>query len=270
MANCYVGLGGNTGDVENAFRRSLDQLDSRGPVFFKQLRCGRSLDQLDSRDAGVFALSGLYRTRAVGRQAGEEFLNAAVLLRTTLEPEPLLDLLHDVEHSLGRTRELHWGPRTIDLDLLMYESRIVRTPRLTVPHPACWYRRFVLDPLADIAAQIRHPERQLTVAELRDRLLQRPLRVALLGGEGRREELSLEIARRFGTQVEIDHAGGSRGEPALSFCFPGANDESVPPASRLKVESGQEAVTCVLDVIQATLDTPVQIAAPEGWWPGFD
>lgn len=250
MANCYVGLGGNTGDVEDAFRRSLDQLDSRG--------------------AGVLALSGLYRTRAVGSQAGDEFLNAAVLLRSTLEPQPLLDLLQDVERSLGRTRELHWGPRTIDLDLLMFESRIIRTPRLTVPHPACWYRRFVLDPLTDIAGQVRHPERQLTVAQLRDRLLQRPLRVALLGGGELREELVLKITRRFGTQVEMDHGGSSHGEPALSLCFPDANDESVPPASRLKVESRHKAVSSVLDVIQAALDTPVQIAPPEGWWPGLD
>lgn len=250
MAACYVGLGGNVGDVREAFREAVRRLRSTG---------------LD-----VTSLSGLYRTAAVGEQAGPPFLNAAIAVRTTLEPEPVLDLLQEVEQSLGRTRELHWGPRTIDLDLLLFESRIMQTPRLTLPHPACWYRRFVLDPLAEIAGSQLHPERRLTIRELRDRLQIRPLHVVLAGGDRTlREQLTCEINRRFGGQVEIDALSASP-EPAFTFCFPDSRLDDVPPASLVQIVESVDAVSFVRDILQAATDIPERIAGPDDWGPRED
>lgn len=247
MAICYVGLGGNTGDVREAFRESLRQLRSRG--------------------LEATSLSGLYRTAAVGQHAGPAFLNAAVQLQTTLEPEPLLDVLQDIERVLGRTRELHWGPRTMDLDLLMFADRVLDSRRLTLPHPACWYRRFVLDPLAEMASDVRHPERRLTVTELRDRLRQRPLPIVLMTDDAiLKEQLTVEVSRRFGDQVEIGDVQDSSRKPVLAFCLSEGPCETVPRASLLRVaaESGDVANT-VVDVIQAAIDTPVRIASPTEW-----
>jgi 2-amino-4-hydroxy-6-hydroxymethyldihydropteridine diphosphokinase len=129
------------------------------------------------------ATSSVHATRPVGEQAGSTFLNAAVRVNTRQPPLDLLDFLQTVESKLGRTRGIHWGPRTLDIDLIFYGDAIIEEQRLHVPHPACWYRRFVLDPLVEIAADFMHPVKRLTVHELRERLLQRPLQMALCGGE---------------------------------------------------------------------------------------
>ena len=163
MPRCHISLGGNSGPVAQAFEQALRRLLNTGAC------C-------------VVAVSSSHATTPVGDQAGAVFLNAAAELETALSPLELLDRLQSVERDLGRTRATHWGPRTLDLDLLFWGSRIIDSPRLVVPHPAAWYRRFVLDPLVEIASRFVHPVKEVEICALRDRLLARPLRVSLAGG----------------------------------------------------------------------------------------
>lgn len=163
MPICYLALGGNVGPVRDTLDGAVAELRQVSGV-------------------SVTDVSGYYQTAAVGERAGTAYLNAACGISTERAPLDLLDVLQDIECRFGRKREQHWGPRTLDLDIVFYGSQTIALPRLMIPHPACWYRRFVLDPLAEIAADVVHPEKRVTVGELRTRLLPRPLRTALAGG----------------------------------------------------------------------------------------
>ena len=119
------------------------------------------------------AVSRLYTTDPVGYTAQPRFTNAAVLLETTLAPHSLLESLLALERRMGRDRSasaIHKGPRILDLDLLLFEDIILNTPTLQLPHPELAHRRFVLEPLADIAADIVDPRTHLTIRELLNRL----------------------------------------------------------------------------------------------------
>lgn len=159
MALAVIALGGNLGDVPQTFERA---------------RTAVSLFATDN-----VRMSRLYRTDPVGAQAGDVFWNAALCCETSLPPLHLLDELQAIETQNGRTRTLHWGPRTLDLDLIFYGEHVLSTERLTLPHPHAWYRRFVLDPVADLTPELRHPVLDVTVSELRRRLLPRPLPIWL-------------------------------------------------------------------------------------------
>jgi 2-amino-4-hydroxy-6-hydroxymethyldihydropteridine diphosphokinase len=133
VTRAYVGLGANLGDREGAIRRAAELL-------------------------GATRLSTLRETEPWGYEDQPRFLNAVAELETDLAPRALLERLLEVEGTLGRTREgLRWGPRTIDLDLLVYGSERVDEPGFAVPHPRLPERLFVLEPLAELAPGLDVP-----------------------------------------------------------------------------------------------------------------
>jgi 2-amino-4-hydroxy-6-hydroxymethyldihydropteridine diphosphokinase len=128
----YVGLGANLGDRESTIRRAVALLGEAPGV-------------------DVVAVSTLRETEPWGPVEQPAYLNGAVELETELEPRALLGVLLDVERRLGRVRAERWGPRTIDLDLLLHGDTVLDEPGLTLPHPHLHERRFALEPLAELA-----------------------------------------------------------------------------------------------------------------------
>lgn len=164
MTVSWIGIGANLGDARSVFAAAWDELGQH-----PQIQLGHH--------------SGLYLTTAIGSQAGGMFTNAVFCLTTTLPPLELLTQLQSVENHLGRTHDLRWGPRPIDLDLLFTDQIVLQTPRLTLPHPAAWYRRFVLDPLVEVAPSLRHSILNETISQLHARVTRRPLTVACFDSE---------------------------------------------------------------------------------------
>lgn len=116
-------------------------------------------------------VSSFYETHPVGGPAGQGlYLNAAARVDTTLPVQEFFDLLLRIESDLGRIRTQRWGPRTIDLDLLLFDDLVLHIPELTVPHPHMHERRFVLEPLAEIAPDALHPRLRRCVRELASEL----------------------------------------------------------------------------------------------------
>lgn len=147
MPLAYVGLGSNLGDRRGLIREALKRL-------------GR-IDGIR-----VLKRSRIIETDPVGNTAQPKFLNAVAEVETRLEPGSLLRRLRDVERDLGRVRHERWGPRTIDLDLLLWGDRSMATPRLTLPHPRLAERKFVLAPLAELCPRRRVPGTGRTVGAL--------------------------------------------------------------------------------------------------------
>lgn len=109
-----------------------------------------------------------YRTTPYGKVDQPDFVNGVFEVETYLEPENLLDMLHDIEHAAGRERKEHWGPRTLDLDIILYDNLIMDTEYLIIPHPDMANRDFVMRPLSELAAYLRHPITGRTIKEMAD------------------------------------------------------------------------------------------------------
>jgi 2-amino-4-hydroxy-6-hydroxymethyldihydropteridine diphosphokinase len=145
----YLSLGSNLGDREANLRTAIEKLKEIGnPV----------------------AVSSFYETEPVEVQSQPWFLNCAVKLDTEKMPRQLIAAILALEQEMGRQRKQQKGPRTIDIDILLFGSSVIEIPSLTVPHPKMQERRFVLEPLAEIAPDARHPVYKRTIRELREAL----------------------------------------------------------------------------------------------------
>jgi len=152
----YLSLGSNVGDREHQLRDAIARLETAGRVV---------------------SVSSLYQTEPVEFADQAWFLNCAVALETAATAEELMAALLEIERQMGRQRVQNKGPRTIDLDILLFlysspitGSAVIDSPALTIPHPAMQQRRFVLQPLAEIAPEARHPVLKKTIRELLDAL----------------------------------------------------------------------------------------------------
>ena len=147
-SRAFLGFGGNIGEPLSHFRRARKQLAADPHVT-------------------VVGASPLYRTPAIGGPAGQpDYLNAVVEVTTSLTPHQLLQLCQQIETDAGRSRDIHWGPRTLDIDLLLVGNLIIDDSQLTLPHPRLQERHFVLLPLNNLVPQLRHPITTKTIAEL--------------------------------------------------------------------------------------------------------
>jgi 2-amino-4-hydroxy-6-hydroxymethyldihydropteridine diphosphokinase len=145
----YLSLGSNVGDRAANMQAAIARLSSLGEVV---------------------AVSSFYETEPVGFAAQPWFLNCAVKLDTEKTPKQLLAGILDLEQEMGRRRMQTNGPRTIDIDILLYGDSIIKTKGLIIPHPAMHERRFVLEPMAEIAPDVLHPVFKRSIRELRDAL----------------------------------------------------------------------------------------------------
>jgi 2-amino-4-hydroxy-6-hydroxymethyldihydropteridine diphosphokinase len=141
----YLSLGSNIGDRESHLRDAIARLEKKGRIK---------------------SIASFYETEPVEFTDQARFLNCALALETEEAPEQLMESVLHIEQEMGRTRQQNKGPRTIDIDILLFSDTIIDSPKLTIPHPAMHERRFVLQPLAEIAPEVRHPVLKKTIREL--------------------------------------------------------------------------------------------------------
>ena len=149
MATVYLGLGTNLGDKEANLRTAIYKL---------QERIGKQV-----------SLSSFYETAPWGFESDHSFLNAAIGLETSLSPIEILHITQEIEKELGRTQKSvngSYSDRLIDIDILLYDTLVLQTPELTIPHPLMTERDFVMKPLIEIAGNVIHPTRQKTLSGL--------------------------------------------------------------------------------------------------------
>lgn len=228
MPRALIGLGANLGDRQRTLDRAVREL---------------------ARLPGVERVrpSRWYASPAVGGPVGQpEFLNAAAACETSLAPGALLVRLQAVEAAAGRRRETLWGPRTLDLDLLLYGDEVLVTPDLTVPHPRMAFRRFVLAPAADVAAHWPDPRDGQTILGRLTRLRLEPDYVAISAPVGQHAEpLARRVAERYAGRVLHDPiaAAGTAGlEPSNAGPTRSSPIDSCLHAVQSRVEAVRDAL----------------------------
>ena len=147
----YIGFGSNIGDRLAHIQNAIHALSKTEEITLQKI-------------------SSVYNTDPVGYEAQAEFLNGVAAIQTSLPPLSLLHTLKNIETAIGRRHRIRWGPREIDLDILIYGDLCLQTEKLVIPHPEMHRRRFVLAPLAEIAPDLVHPVFQETVQTLLERL----------------------------------------------------------------------------------------------------
>ncbi|AJC96942.1 2-amino-4-hydroxy-6-hydroxymethyldihydropteridine diphosphokinase [Staphylococcus hyicus] len=147
MIDVYLGLGSNIGDREQQLQSAVERLDQVTGIHVQHM-------------------SSMYETKPVGYVEQPDFLNVCLHIKTTLSPEALLHQCLRIEKELHRVREVRWGPRTIDIDVLLYGDEIIESEQLIVPHPRMTARAFVMIPLNEIAAHVIEPRSKKTIQSL--------------------------------------------------------------------------------------------------------
>lgn len=150
MSIVYIGIGSNLGNREK--------------------NCLHAIEFLEKKGITVKKMSSMYETKPWGVKDQPPFLNMAIEIETALKPKELLALLKDIEAEIGREESLRWGPRKIDLDILLFDNIVLNRNDLIIPHPLMHERDFVLRPLCEIASDIKHPLLEVNICDLLERL----------------------------------------------------------------------------------------------------
>jgi len=150
MSIVYIGIGSNLGDRQKSCLRAIELLQERGIVVTKK--------------------SSLYETEPWGYKDQPQFINMAIEGETEFNPKELLMVLKNIEREIGREESLRWGPRKVDLDILLFDTIILTEDSLEIPHPLLHKRDFVLKPLCEIASDIHHPLLKMSISDLLQQL----------------------------------------------------------------------------------------------------
>jgi len=149
MNSAFISIGSNLGDKIGNCKTAIEEI---------------------AAFAKIVKVSSLYETDPVDYEEQPNFINCAAEIRTDFSPHKLLTNLNLIEEKLGRVRTEKWGPRTIDLDIIFYDNQVIKDDNLIIPHPRAHLRRFVLEPICEIAPEFIHPLLKITVTELLNKL----------------------------------------------------------------------------------------------------
>ena len=261
---CLIGLGANLGDRAATLRAARDRLVHHAAT-------------------SKWQSSSLYATAPIGGPSGQQgFYNAALSLQTTLSANELLEHLLTIETELGRVRGERWAARTLDLDLLLYNTQTIESDRLTVPHPRMAFRPFVLAPAAEIAADMLHSPTAQTVGQLLARLDRHPIHLAVASVEEESAAHVVNMAQQLleatGTEVRLTSGVPVAGEnPMLLIHLTDeANNDAIAlanltiPILRVPAHPAELAVTEIVAAVGAITDRPQRLATWDSELPPAD